>query len=287
MTTERHGSVLAGRCDRGGFTELFTPEGRSVILPTTCKTWGCVVCRNKLLALFKAKVEVGVSHLGRCSFITTTYLAESERLRAAGCATKDWTELWRRLRRQGERFKWLKVTEMTKVGTPHHHMIVGPISDSRQIRCHGKTIRRGRETATYVGRIPTCGCLSHVFSRAWKATTGDSYMCFATPVDSSIGAAGYMAKYFQKEFLVRRARGRRYTTSRDWPGGQRIRLAITLEHGWSHIRRWPAGSFSTMDDLNPREGDLLQRVGDDITVKIAKRNSKRAAQRRFRKVLGK
>ncbi len=282
--TAVRGSTLAGTCDRGGFTELFTPEGRSIILPTTCKTWGCVVCRKKLLALFKARVEVGVSHLGPCSFITTTYLAGSVRLRDAECVAKDWQGLWRRLRRSGLNVAWLKVTEKTKAGTPHHHILIGPVEG--KIRCHGKTIARGRETANYLRALPLCVCLSHQFARAWLATTGDSFMCFATPVWGPIGAAAYMAKYLVKAFLLPQRKDRRFSTSRNWPGGRRIRLQVTIDKGWSHIRRWPAHSFSTMYDLNEHQADLLQRNGDDITFKIARRQSKKAATIAFRKVLG-
>ncbi len=279
----RSGSALLGECDRRGFTELFTPGGRSIILPTTCKTWGCIVCRHKLLSLFKARVEVGVSHLGPCAFITTTYLATSGRLNDAGCVARDWQALWRRLKRTGLAVAWLKVTEMTRKNIPHHHILIGPIEQT--VRCHGRTINRGAETARYLRLLPSCACLAHVFARAWLATTGDSFMCFATPVTSAIGAAGYLAKYMLKDFTKGPRKDRRFSTSRNWPGGQRIRLAVTVEKGWSHIRQWPADRFSTMQDLNPREADLLDRVGDDITVKIARRKSKRAAEQRFRKVL--
>jgi len=280
----RRGSALWGKCDRMGFTELFTAEGRSVILPTTCKTWGCVICQKKLLALFKAKVTVGVSHLGACAFITTTYLLGSERLLDARCVQKDWQALWRNLKRHGKRWSWLKVTELTAAGTPHHHMVVGPVKGT--IRCHGRTIKRGAETARYLNRLASCECLSHQFAREWFSITGDSFMCFATAVTDPVGAGGYMGKYMQKGFLMRSA-GRRYSTSRDWPGNARIRLKQTLEGGWSHIRQWPASSFPSTENLNPREEDLLERVGENLTMALQRQRSKKAAEgllRRLRNV---
>lgn len=286
----RRGSLIFGKCDRSGYTELFTKEGLSIILPTTCKTWGCVICRTKLIGLFKAKVEMGVSNLGRCGFITITYQAESARLNDVRCAKKDWQALWRRLRRGGNEWKWLKVTELTKKGIPHHHVAVGPIEAGMEIRCHGRKIRKGRETAEYRRRIATCGCLAHVFSRAWVGVTGDSYMCFGTPVSDPQGAGSYMGKYMVKQFTEERREGRRYTTSRDWPGGQKMRLRITEEGGWDYIRRWSASSMSSTVDLNKVEKErwpwLLDRVGDDLTRDIQRRNSRRAAERQFRKVLG-
>lgn len=284
---ERRGSALLGKCDRAAYTELFTPEGRSIILPTACKTWGCVICRRKLLSLFKARVEIGVSHLGRCAFMTLTYQADSARLRDAGCVQRDWQALWRRLKRRGHRWKWLKVTELTKQRIPHHHVVLGTIDNGKEIRCHGTTIRRGKETSRYLDRLPSCDCVAHIFAREWMATTSDSYMCFGTAVSDAAGAAAYMGKYMQKDFLRpdRTGKERRFSTSRDWPGGKRLRLAVTLEGGWSHIKQWPAGSFSSTDEINPREQDLLERVGDDITVAIALRNSKRAARARFGQLL--
>lgn len=276
---------MLGECGRMGYSELFTPQGRSVILKTTCKTWGCVVCQKKLLSLFKGKVELGVSRLGRCAFMTTTYLAGSARLLDVQSVAKDWQALWLSLRRQGFQWKWLKVTELTAKGTPHHHIVLGPIAKEKEIRCHGSKIRKGAQTAAYIRRIRGCDCLAHDFARSWLRITGDSYMCFATPVTDAIGAAGYMAKYMTKGF-TRGSVGRRYSSSRDWPAGERIRLRQTREGGWDYIRRWPAANFNTAIDYNELEADLLERVGDPVHLERQLRNRKRGAQAEFRKVLG-
>lgn len=273
----RRGSAMLGECDRRGMVELFTREGRSVILPTTCKTWGCVVCRKKLAALFRARVETGVSRLGRCSFITITYLATSDRLADAACVMKDWTALWRRLRRRNVMWEWLKVTEMTQRGIPHHHAVVGNVTGT--IRCHGTRIRKGSETARYIGRMPWCDCTAHMVAREWKAITGDSFMCFATPVESAEHAGGYLAKYFEKQFGL--WKGRRFSNSRGWPAGKRRRLQVTEQEGWDYIRMWPLAKFDTAstDDLNEREADLMVRVGDDLMERIEVRNRARKARK--------
>lgn len=286
----RHGSLLFGKCDRSGYTELFSKGGSSIILPTTCKTWGCVICRTKLIGLFKARVEIGVSTLGLCGFITTTYQADNAAHRDAASVAKDWAALWRRLRRKGRRWKWLKVTELTKRGIPHHHIVLGPLDPKLTVRCHGRTIKKGRETQIYLRRMGTCACLAHIFAREWREITNDSFMCFATPVTDPEGAGSYMGKYMSKQFLEEHREGRRFSTSRDWPGGKRMRLRVTEEEGWAYIRRWGAAWFTSTDDLNAvekeREPWLLDRVGDDLTKHILMRNSKRAAERQFRKVLG-
>lgn len=279
----RGGSVLLGECDRMGYSQLFTPAGRSVILPTTCKTWGCSVCRKKLLALFKARVQVGVSHLGRCVFITTTYQADNVAHQDALSVRKDWQALWRQFRRAGKTWSWLKVTELTKSKFPHHHIVLGPIEG--QMRCHGRRIRRGADTRKYLSRMDHCQCMAHQFARPWLQITGDSFMCFATEVTDPAGAGSYMGKYMSKQFLDTGREGRRFSTSRCWPGGERLRLRQTLEGGWSHIVRWPASHFDSTADINTREHDLLERVGSDLLLELRQKQSRKTAETLFRKVL--
>lgn len=281
VKTDR-GSASASECDRRGYTELFTKEGRSVILPTTCKTWGCVVCRKKLKAFFRARVEVGVSTLGRCCFMTITYQADSERLADAQCVRKDYAELWQRLRRAGHRWEWLRVMEWTKRGIPHHHLVMGPIKG--EMRCHGRRVNKGAETTEYVAKIGVCRCMSHIFAEAWLAVTGDSYMCFGTEVRSGVGAGGYMGKYLDKTFH-RKTAARRYTMSRGFPGGKRIRLKVTEEGGWSHIRRWEGDKFTLTEDLNVHEKDLLERIGEPLMMAIALRVANKKAKMEYKRLM--
>lgn len=257
-----------------------------MILPTTCKTWGCTVCRRKLLGLFRARVEHGVSTLGRCCFITITYQAENNAARTVPSVGKDWTALWKRLRRDGQQWAWLRVVELTKKKVPHHHVVVGPVTG--RMRCHGDRIRKGKQTSEYIRRIPSCDCVAHIFARAWLAVTGDSFMCFAIEVDNAVGAGGYLAKYVDKTFVDREWKGRRYTTSRQWPGGGKLQLRVTLEGGWDHIRMWPGAKFGGMGEkqLNPHEADLLDRVGTDLMFAIRRRISRKAAKKYFEGVLG-
>lgn len=276
----RRGSALLGKCDRAGYIELFTKAGVSVILPTSCHTWGCVVCRIKLLAMFRGKVEVGCSKLGRCSFITVTYQKDSERAKNAASVRGDFQALSRRIRKLQPNWEWIKVTELTKNQVPHHHLIIGPTD--REFRCHGSQIRRGQETVRYRRRLPTCECMSHVFAREWWDITGDSYMCFGTEVEDPRKAGSYLGKYMEKDF-GRPRKGRRYTTSRGWPGGSRMRLQRTQEGldgtgpGWDYVRRWPGSKFTEYLDWNPEEKHLLLRVGDNVTQGIVLRGKQKKA----------
>ena len=121
--------------------------------------------------------------------------------------------LWRDLRRLGRRWEWLKVTEMTRRDMPHHHLIVGPIDGL--IRCHGRTIKRGKETAVYLERMASCTCLAHVFARVWFEVTKDSFMCFATAVTDPEGAGNYLGRLGEqlaKSFPITLAEKRRPST---------------------------------------------------------------------------
>ncbi len=181
------------------------------------------------------------------------------------------------------------MTELTGQGIPHHHVVIGPLKPDSEVRCHGRTIKKGRETSRYIRRLETCACLSHEFAREWIEITTDSFMCFATEVDDAEGAGGYMGKYLEKNFTIERRRGdlpaRRYSTSRCWPGGKRIRLKITEEGGWNYIRRWGADWFPSNINLNPREEDMLERVGDNVTVAIALRGEKRKAMKGYKRMM--
>ncbi len=103
-------------------------------------------------------------------------------------------------------------------------------------------------------------------------------MVHGMQVDPGKRAGAYMSKYLHKTF-ERPWLTRRFSTSRGWPGGGRMRLLATVERRWDYIRRWPPDRFRKNDDLNPREEDLLVRVGEDIVRSLELRNRKRKATR--------
>ncbi len=230
------------------------------------------------MALFKARVVIGISRLDRCAFMTLTYAAGSPRLQNAGCVAKDWRALFRRFKLAGSarrHYEWMRVMELTKAGTPHHHLALGPIGKSERIRCwpggpYGFDIRR------YNRRWDRCGCLAHRWARQWYIVTGDSYIVHAMPVVGAVRAGAYMAKYMGKEFDGTRAEelgmARRWSSSRGWPGNGRLRLAQTEKGGWDRHQfapgHWP-------DDVVGGPEDLLQRTGDDLTREMSEKTSRR------------
>lgn len=271
-------------CNRRGFVWLNAPSGGHVIIATKCKTWSCRVCQRSLSALFRARVEIGVSRLGRCAFITATYKAEGREDLLADASAKDWRAFLRRLERSGQKPQaWMKVTELTKKKVPHHHILVGPVQG--RIRCYSGD---SFDVRTFRKRLDQgCNCLSHVWARAWFGVTGDSYIVHATPVISATGAGNYLEKYMGKSHLLRDAlvdRGfiRRWSNSRTWPGGGRLRLWQTTHGGWEK-QTFNAYRPST-SLIRTSSKRLLRRDGENLTLLMASKRNLRATVGRMKRM---
>jgi len=198
--------------------------------------------------------------------MTLTYREGSPRLQDAGCVSKDWRALWRRLKTVPgmKELQWLRVMEVTKKGTPHHHLVIGTV-DGR-IRCWS---RDRFQIGRYQSNFERCGCLAHVWAREWKEVTGDSYIVHAIEVTGALAAASYMAKYMGKEFDGERAKAlgmaRRWSTSRGWPGNGRLRLRQTEEGGWARSTWAP---HHVGEDIAGGPKALLVRSGLDLTLAL-------------------
>ena len=262
-------------CPRGGWVWLTSQSDETIVMPTTCKTWGCRWCQGKLLALFEMRVQVGVSRLGSCCFMTVTYRAGTGLQRDAESVTKDWKELWRRLRKVHPAsigWKWLRVVEATRRGQPHLHLVVGPLMT--RARCYGA---EGLDVRRFQRRMAFCDCMAHVVSRVWLGVTGDSYIVDATPVVGARGAGRYLAKYMRKGalnrgVLERLGFKRRWSSSRGWPGSGRVRLRYSVDHEWARIDlTWAFGSSWARERFRKQDPNhrLLERVGDDLAVVLA------------------
>ncbi len=219
----------------------------------------------------------GVSTLGRCTFTTVTYQADTARLENAQCVSKDWQALLRRLKKhQPEiaKMKWLRVMELTKRGIPHHHLVMGPVPPEMQIACWV-----GKLQAPAFLENRDCGCVAHRISLEWEAVTGDSWVVHTTPVTGGKGAGGYMAKYLQKDFDGERSKYlgmvRRWSNSRGWPGDRRNRLAHSKSAGGRGYRR-SVYRFGQVDDelVAKGEKEVLKRQFEE-SVKDKKKAMRR------------
>lgn len=170
--------------------------------------------------------------------------------------------------------------EVTQKGTPHWHLVTGPVTHD-QIRCwSGQLVHK-----QYVRRWDSCDCLAHEFSRAWYSVTGDSYIVHAMEVLGARGAASYMAKYLAKTFGAEdrhKALGmsRRWSSSRGWPGSGRMRLAPSEDGGWKE-RVFAYGHLGA-EMVEP--GTFL-RVGNERTVAFFEEKARLRGPKAIRRLL--
>ncbi len=279
---KRPGVATSSDCPRSGSVWLLSNQGEFAWINTNCNTWRCKGCRNRMLNRFKTRVATGCSTLGACAFITITYKADVRDPEDATFVARDWKAFCRRFPRLKHNLKWLRVMEVTRKGTPHHHLVTGPIRSDEQLRCWTGDLRIRR----YERRFETCDCLAHTMARHWYAVTGDSYIIHATPVLGSNGAATYMAKYLAKTFGNEgRAKAlgmrRRWSSGRGWPGAARQRLAPTVDEDWYEtIYR-----FARVPEGKEEKGTFdKQSLNAAVEAYIAKQDSQRGPREIIRRL---
>lgn len=274
------GSGSSSECPRAGYVTMISEDGELVVQPTSCKTWRCVSCRDRVMALFKARVTSGCSILGTCAFITVTYKADTPRGSPASYVATDWAAFLRKVRLTSDRdLKWLRVMEITKKMMPHHHVVMGTVEG--KVSCYGDSFDIRRFDRSFF----RCHCLSHRLSRLWLEVTGDSRIVHTVASGGARGAAGYMGKYLQKTFGMEsrlKAVGmtRRWSTGRGWPGSGQLRFTKTVEDGWLIIEHG-RGRLPTEDVIG--QGDVMDRSGDSVALALRASNEKRSAYNRMKK----
>lgn len=282
---KKKGAASTALCPDRGMVYLVSRDRKYIMVNTNCKTWGCLSCRERLLRVFKMRVQAGVLGLGRCVFITATFRWDEKSQRNAQYVAKVWKALWRRFKKfdaELSQMKWLRVVELTKKRQPHLHLVMGTCLT--QIRCYGRDF----DEREFSRRFDSCQCLSHRFSRHWFAVTGDSYICHATPVTSSRGAGAYLAKYMRKDMverpeLERLGFIRRWSSSRGFPGAGRMRLKYTVEKKWltTFFRHglvvpstYEAGKYP----------ELEERVGPDLVAIVSADENRRMGLGKIKKL---
>lgn len=203
--------------------------------------------------------------LPRCMFITITYKLGSKRLQVAGCVARDWQaylRLLKSLEPQLAKMPWLKVTEKTKKGAPHHHLIVG-VPDGYKIRCFGNSF----DVLAFQRVFDTCQCVAHRAARVWKRVQeGESWIVHAIPVSGANGAASYLAKYMIKAEDREGLPLRRYSKSNNWPSEKRARLKhrewrrTTFGAGHVDIEALEPGMSLELNTLRMTERQAKARV---------------------------
>jgi len=246
--------IASPKCPRGGFVVLKTGY-RDFVVPTTCKTWRCSVCSNKVRQLTAMKMMYGCLSTGKPShFITVTYRNRAQdRTRSAKDVEREWAVLWRRLRKleAWKKAEWIKVPELTARGQVHLHGIV--INLVGQDTCRVKTTGRKK----WMQRRCSSNCLEHDLAKTWDwVTEGVSFVVDCQQIRSVAGTASYVQKYMGKMFGEDRKRlqalhfKKRWTCSRNWPRLRLVKLRGTEEALWEQVTRFHGSKAVYYDDTD-------------------------------------
>lgn len=245
-------------CERRGYV-LLDHDGHIHHKRTVCKTWRCRSCKLSLLNYVSMVVQYGVLMSERSWLTTVTYSAPQGFVpRDAACVRRDSRLLKQRLRVIFPSLVWFEVPELTERGQVHLHLIMSGIKWSKS--CRRKQDKSYRTWSQMTCRTAlTCG--EHLISRLWEAITHDSYVVDSSPVRSAGGVGHYVADYLKKglgDHLALEALGfkRRYSTSRNWPRGVKMRMRGTEEGVWSRVTRIPQDNLAKMDAV----ADEVRRV---------------------------
>lgn len=255
-----------GTCPRAGFVELWK-YGRCYVLPTICKTWGCIACQSKVKYRVVQKMIYGCSEVGPSWFITVTFRAGSHTRVDAQYVRRIWNKFSRILKSSHPTNQWFKIVELTKKKTPHLHTLMNNIGDRT---CEGGIYHRA-----YL--LKSCTCVLHTIARAWnEATEGESYIVDVRPIVTAKGTAVYLSKYLVKsmdDIKALKALGftRRWSSSRNWPRQAEEGLKF---RDWDEvIIRLPDGEAK--EDLNAliKESEgayLMERIDQERYEEMVK-----------------
>ena len=266
---ELGGQASSSECYRGGYLWLETPSAKTLAVPTTCKSWTCLGCRDRVMRLVQMRMAYGCLILGRCVFTTFTLRADyGKNVDALGVQ-----ELWRKfLYRWKRRYPemtasvaWFKVPELTKRNVPHLHVLMGPMSGkASQIQTAIRPIWR-------------------------EVTDGTSFIVDVRPVWSVNGLVSYLEKYFTKHMLMRETMEslgfvRRYSRSQNWPSDQLILGGI--ESGEIKAAGWTPflGGDNPIADSTAQD-PRLWRKGTDLGLALSQARGQMAALKNVRRLI--
>lgn len=271
--------------------------GNIITVATTCKTWGCLGCRDRVKMYVKLRMEHGTSIVPEPQLITVTYAYRGVGSRRdASSVGRDWASLMRLWnKRHHQKTPWFRVPELTKKGQVHLHLIVGGLTN--RIPCcqpgsHGSCAhKKGFDWA--MAPCPV-NCVEHELAKDWYGITGDSWVVDCRPVWGASGAASYLFKYLEKGFAVRtdlEALGfkRRWSCSRDWPSPEKMQFAVTLAQGWEFKQFWRKGGIhegALRKESQSNHPGYSIKVGTPMAEKYEKRLIVAGAKRLRKKVLG-
>jgi hypothetical protein len=235
-------------CPRGGYIVLQDIKSTvPTVAPTSCKTWGCLSCRPKVL---KRVQDIAMFGMKKCSsegkfyFITLTFVLGSKGIRNADFVNRVWRRWLERIRRtepmMWRKMKWFKVIELTKKGQPHLHLLMSfGGSEPKKTICDDRYEFKEEWMERECGKKEVC--LKHVIGKAWAhANSGDSWVVHVGDKVTPERGVAYVTKYLTKEMwgirLARLGFGRRWSRSQSWPRVERLQLRGTQEGRWINVQ---------------------------------------------------
>jgi len=267
-----------------------------VTVPTNCKTWGCIACRDRVKRYVRMRMEHGCLILGHSYLITATYAMRGEESwRDASSVAKHWAELSRRFEKRNlKRMKWFKVPELTKKGQVHLHLIVGGIG-KRISCCRPAGMGRCNHRKSYKWAMERCkvNCVEHELAKEWYQITGDSWVLDVREVWSAAGASAYIFKYLVKSFGQRAALEglgfkRRWSCSRNWPSPERMQFVITMSKGWQStqfIKKGVNDDYLREEVARSEASAYAMKVGTPLAQMYEDRVRKQKTRALYRKVV--
>lgn len=290
------GRAGSSECPRSGYMRMKIFDN-VVTVPTSCKTWGCKACRDRVKRYVKMRMAHGISILGRCYLTTVTYAYRGESdLMDVGSVGRDWAAFSRWYQQKNQlRMKWFRIPELTKKGQVHLHLIVGGIGN-RLACCKPAVNGNCAHPKNYEWAMAECRreCLEHELAKGWYRITGNSWVVDARVVYAPSGAANYLFKYLDKGFDHRQgleALGfkRRWSCSRDWPAPERSQFVITQSKGWQSTQFFRRGGVLEGELQRETQGSIntpyAMKVGTPLAVKTEKAVERKRVKSMVRKVL--
>lgn len=263
-------------CPRRGYAWLRTIVGQTFVIPTNCRQWDCLPCRDRNLTAVRLRAQFGCLMGKPTFFITITYKSGGGSiLRRNDTSGRDLAKLWStfsgkyRKTPSHPKLAWFKVPELTKIGQVHFHLLVTGIETPVAAACQREPDYGG------AWRRRTCLCLEHQLSALWHEITGDSWVVDVRPVLSSKDDASYVTKYVTKGMahrrqMVRRGFARRWACSRNWPRPE-LHLRGTVEGKWYAQGMEKPNPVSQAAAETSRGHRYLDRVGTPEAMAFDKR----------------
>ena len=227
------------------------------------------------------KVAQGCSTLGDCVLTTLTLNAQrtaaqggDEETVTAQYVGAEWRRLLYHLKKSLPQLAWLKVTQLTKRGTPHLHVVMGNLN-GRVARCE-KDVYKNLAWSQARCKVD---CLEHEVARLWLNITTDSWVVDVRPVVGPAGAGAYLGRYLATDFLmhsrlVELGYHRRYNRSRNWPHERRMEYEATARGEWHLVERLSSPAWK--NDEVAAETPVARRIWPRVGTAMAARYERRA-----------